>query len=315
MSLINTVLSQITPEELGITLMHEHVSIGIAGWYANDSVTPFNRQECLRKSLETMKELQGHGVKTLVDATTNDTGRDAILLREISEKSGVNIICTTGLHNEAIGCSSYFKYRAIGGDATTEIYELFVREIEQGIGSSGVKAGVIKVATSEYRITPYEEMVLKAAARAQKSTGVPIITHTEEGTMGPEQADLLISEGANPKRIMIGHAGGSADIKYHTSILTRGVYLAFDRMGAEIFQPDTLRVACIIGLISMGYIDKLMFSNDATIQWLGHSLPDRSLTHVFTDILPVLKTSGISNKQISSILVENPYQLFTGTGT
>lgn len=135
--------------------------------------------------------------------------------------------------------------------------ELFTNEIEEGIGDTGVKAGVIKVATGFGTITDYEKMVLQAATRAQKRTDVPIISHTEAGTMGPEQVDILVAEGANPKQIAIGHAGGSADLKCHVSILDKGVNLAFDRLGldAELWKagPDKFRKGCIVALISMGY--------------------------------------------------------------
>jgi phosphotriesterase-related protein len=162
-------------------------------------------------------------------------------------------------------------------------------------------------------------MVLRAAARAQKETGVPIITHTEEGTTGPEQADLLIAEGASSERIMIDHICGSADLKYHTTVLGKGVYIAFDRFGVEVLMP-TLRKACLLGLISMGYAKRIMLSHDSLVQWLGRPLPEFLAaflanwfpTHLFKNIIHDLKKAGVSDEHINMMLISNPRRLFGG---
>jgi phosphotriesterase-related protein len=320
MAAINTVLGQIAPEKLGVTLMHEHIIYGAAGWYADNTVAPFDREAVIKSSLSVMKALKTYGLQTFVDATANDTGRDADLLKEVSEKSGVNIVCATGLYSEAEGASPYFRLRTQAGDATSEIYELFMKEITEGIGTTKVKAGVIKVATGQGRISAYEEMVLRAAARAQKETGVPIITHTEAGTMGPEQADLLISEGVTPGRIMVGHMCGSADLKYHISVLEKGVYIAFDRLGLEVIHSDAIRKACIIGLISIGYADRIMLSHDSVVRMLGRSveeaksllLPNWVPTHIFKNIIPALRDSGVPAEKIRLMMADNPRNLFAG---
>jgi phosphotriesterase-related protein len=320
MTNVNTVLGPIAPEKLGVTLMHEHIIWGAAGWYADSTVAPFDREAALKSSLAVMKELKTYGLGTFVDATANDNGRDADLLKEVSEKSGVNIVCSTGLYTEAEGASPYFRLRTQAGDATSEICEMFIKEITEGIGATKVKAGVIKVATGQGRISPYEEMVLRAAARAQKETGVPIITHTEAGTMGPEQADLLISEGAAPGRIMIGHMCGSADLKYHISVLEKGVYIAFDRIGLEVIHPDTVRKACLTGLISIGYANRIMLSHDSMVKMLGRSvqeaialvLPNWVPTHIFKNIIPALREAGVSDEKIKLMMVDNPRRLFAG---
>ena len=320
MAAINTVLGPIAPEELGVTLMHEHIIYGAAGWYADNTVAPFDREAVIKSSLSVMKTLKRYGLQTFVDATANDTGRDADLLKEISAKSGVNVVCATGLYTEAEGASPYFRLRTQAGDATSEICELFMKEITEGIGTMKVKAGVIKVATGHGRISAYEEMVLRAAARAQKETGVPIITHTEAGTMGPEQADLLISEGVTPGRIMVGHMCGSADLKYHISVLEKGVYIAFDRLGLEVIHSDAVRKACIIGLISIGYADRIMLSHDSVVRMLGRSveeaksllLPNWVPTHIFKNIIPALRDSGVPAEKIRLMMVDNPRSLFAG---
>jgi phosphotriesterase-related protein len=320
--MVNTVCGPVSSDEMGVTLMHEHLQYGYAGWYAHTNKLQ-DKEKTFAIALKAMEDIKGCGVKTYVDATPADSGRDAEFYKEVSEKSGINIVCSTGLYTEGQGGSPYFKFQSLLADGVELLTEWLMKEIEEGIGNTGIKAGVIKVATGLNAITDYEGMALQAAARAQHKTGVPIISHTEAGTMGPEQADILLSEGANPKQIAIGHAGGSADLKYHVRILDKGANLAFDRLGldAELWSagPDKYRKACIVGLISMGYVNQLMFSHDVVLNWLGGDvvLPQEMVgnwypTHVFKNIIPDLKKSGITDEHIHTIMVENPRKMFEG---
>ncbi len=322
MAMINTVLGPISSDELGVTLMHEHLTLGYPGWECDALAVPYDREAISTTLVEALEEAKAYGLKTMVEASPNDLNRDVELDRMISERTGINVICATGMYMESMGKPAYLKFRSQLFDIATEMYETFMKEITQGIGDTGVKAGVIKVATGNGQISSYEEAVLKAAARAQKETGVPIITHTEAGTMGPEQADLLISEGADPKRIMIGHIGGNANLQYHISILEKGAYIAFDRLGIEFMAPDALRKACIIGLIGIGYANRIMLSHDYCPYWLSRpfELPDFvkgllanwNYSHVFKNIIPALKEAGVTDENINTMIVKNPRRLFAG---
>jgi len=322
MAKVNAVLGQISPDDLGLTLIHEHLALGYLGWECDALAPPYNREAAATTCVEALKEAKDYGMKTLVDATANDIGRDVEMQRAVSERLGINVICATGMYMEQHGKTGYLKFRGQMFDITTEVYETFMKEITQGIGDTGVRAGVIKVATGRGQISRYEESMLKAAARAQKETGVPIISHTEAGTMGPEQADLLISEGADPKRIAIGHIGGNANLQYHVSVLEKGVYIAFDRLGIDLLFPDTLRKACIIGLLGIGYANRIMLSQDYWPYWLGRpfEMPDSmqpllanwSYGHVFKDIIPALKEAGVTDDKINTMMVDNPRRLFGG---
>ena len=322
MAKVNTVLGTISERDLGVTLMHEHITYGYAGWYADDTMAPYDREGIVKDAVATLNQLKPYGVKTFVDVTTNDTGRDAGLIKEVAEKSEMNIICSTGLYTEYEGAPAYFRSRMRIGGAVVEIADLFEKEISQGISKTGVRAGVIKVATGNGNISKYEEKVLKAAARAQKATGVPIITHTENGTMGPEQADLLLAEGADPKRIMIGHICGATDIKYHVNVLAKGVYISFDRIGIIMIHSDELRKACIIGLAGIGYANRIMLSHDTIVRLLGRPrqtpvsavplMANWHPTHIFKNIIPALKAGGVTEEQINTMIVDNPRRLFAG---
>lgn len=322
MAKINTVLGPVPADELGVTLIHEHLVFSYLGWECDALAPPYDREAAAKACVERLSEAKGYGLKTLVDATGTDMGRDAELQKIVSDKVGINIIAATGFYTDKLGKSGYFKARSQVYDIVAELYETMVKEITKGIGDTGIKAGVIKVSTGHARITSYEEKLLKAAARAQKETGVPIITHTEAGTMGPEQADLLISEGADPKRIVIGHMCGNSDLNYHISVLDKGVNIAFDRLGIDAIFPDRLRKACLIGLIGSGYVDRIFLSQDCFAYRMGRLfefsdsmkslLANWSYIHVFKEIIPALKEAGVSQDKIDRLMIENPRRLFSG---
>jgi phosphotriesterase-related protein len=322
---VRTVTGEISPEQLGVTLMHEHFLFGYPGYAGDVTLGPFRHEEAMQACLAVAERLKSHGVKTVVDATTNEAGRNPEFLRELSERSGLQIVCSTGYYYEGEGAPAYFKFRRAFSDIQQEVYEMMMTEITVGIAGTGIKAGVIKLASSKGQITDYEQVFFRAAARVQRETGVPIITHTQEGTMGPEQAELLISEGADPGRIMIGHMDGSTDLSYHLRTLKKGVSIAFDRIGLQkvVGMPmDEERLACLFGLIGAGYDNRLMLSHDTITVWLGRPYTPNEVakkllahwtpTHLFENILPALRRGGVTEASIQKMLVENPKRLFGG---
>lgn len=322
--MINSVLGPVSPDSLGVTLIHEHFYFAYPGWFADATIAPYDREAALQAGLKACATAKAVGIQTIVDPTPNDTGgRDPLLYRELSENTGVNIICTTGLYTEGEGSAAYWKTRLpFGADISQMILEMMIKEITAGIGTTGVKAGAIKVGSSPV-MTDYEKAVHKAAVLTQKATGVPIITHTEGPTGGVEQAEFLLSQGADPKKVMIGHVTNSKEIDYHRAILKKGVSIGFDRLGvAALFNvPDYLSVQNIATLCQEGFVDKIMLSHDTVNYWLGRPIvgkeaaslfKDWRIDHVSRDIIPMLKERGVTDQQVKTVMVDNPKHLFTG---
>lgn len=322
---VNTVRGPVSADSLGKTLIHEHFIFGYPGFQGDTTLGPFNREAALQAGIDVAERVKAHGVQTVVDPTPNECGRDPELLRELSERTGVTIVCATGYYYEGESATAYFKFRSAFGDAESEIYDMYMREITEGIGNTGIKAGIIKLASSKDTITGYEQMFFRAAARVQQETGVTIVTHTQEGTMGPQQAELLVSHGADPSRVVIGHMCGNTNVSYHLQTLKHGVNIAFDRFGLEgpVGTPtDVERVTVLLGLIGMGYGDKVMLAHDTVSFWLGRPLaipePVQQLmanwhpTHIFDNIIPLMKKAGITEEQLHTLFVENPQRAFGG---
>ena len=317
---IMTVTGPVSPDRLGITLMHEHFTFAYPGWFADDSLTPYNRDAAEAVCLKVLDDVKKLGVKTIVDATAADVGgRDPILLKNLSVKSGVNIIAATGLFPESVGAGGYYRWQSTmrGRNLEEDIYELFSTEINLGIRGSGVKAGVIKVATGDPIISDYESTVFQAAVKVAKETGVPIITHTEAATVGPDQQDLFLRLGADPGRIMIGHQNNSESIDYALRQLEKpGFYLGFDRVNPLM---STAAEDNIVSLVARGYGDRIMISHDCIFVWLGRpgTLPPQYAEwypdYLFKKLLPKMKRAGVTDEQIRRILVDNPRRFFSGT--
>lgn len=315
-----TVTGPILPDELGMTLMHEHFTFAYPGWFADDSLAPYNRDAAEAACLKVLDDVKKLGVKTIVDATAADVGgRDPILLRNLSIKSGVNIIAATGLFPESAGAGGYYKWQSTmrGRNLEEDIYELFSTEINIGIRRSGVKAGILKVATGDPNISDYESAVFKAAVRVAKETGVPIITHTEAATVGPAQQDLFLSLGADPERVMIGHQNNSEVIDYAMRQLQKpGFYLGFDRVNPLMSAAAEDN---IVSLVVQGYGGRIMLSHDCIFVWLGRpgTLPPQYAgwypDFLFKKLLPKMKRAGVTDEQINRILVDNPRRFFAGS--
>ncbi len=322
---VNTVLGPISPSEMGVTLPHEHLCFGYPGWEGDRTIAPFDPEVLIGNGADLLEGLKALGLGTYVDATPNDCGRQPEILREVSRRTGVHIVCSTGYYYEGEGAPVYWKFRSTLGDISGELHELFLKEVTEGIRDTGIRAGVIKVGSSKGEITPYERLLFQAAARVQAETGVPIITHTQEGTMGPEQARLLIEAGADPARIQIGHMSDNLDIDVQIATLEQGVFVAWDRMGLQgiVGCPmDEDRYDVLAELIRRGYAGQIMLSHDFIVNWLGRplSLPEPLLpllanwnpAHLFNGVIPALKERGVTDERVRTIIEDNPGRLFGG---
>lgn len=320
---VNTVCGVIDANDLGKTLMHEHFMFGQLGYMGDISMGPYNKEDALKVAQGIADAVRPFGVKTIVDATPNENGRDAAFLKEASELTGLNIVCPTGFYFENAGASPYWNERRtfIKRDIRKEMTELFVKEITEGVAGTGIRAGIIKIGSNAGAFTPFEEALFKAAAAAQKETGAPITTHTQAGTMGPEQADLLIAEGADPEKIIIGHMDASPNIAYQLEVLKRGVYVGFDQMGLQApnWTTNEERFGTLAGLLALGYANRITMSHDTVNYWLGRpreyppelakSLENYHVAYVNGGVIPRLHAVGFSEETTNQIVIENPKKL------
>lgn len=320
---VNTVCGPIPVAQLGVTLMHEHLVIGYPGWEADTLHPGPARREIVSICCEKIQAMQDRGIQSMLDPCPNDLGRDVELAAEVAALTGFTIVCATGLYKEDEGGAAYWHFRRSVDTAVASMAELFIHELSVGIGDTGIKAGIIKVATGVGQISEYEHLVLRAAALAAVETGAPITTHTDQGTMGVEQQQLLVGLGVAPHKIIIGHSCGSSDHDYHMEILNAGSYLGFDRFGLDMLVPDEQRIAALLALLAADQQRKLVLSHDSVWCTRGEPFPPEILaavdtdvlfnpTHIHDHIIPRLLEAGASQAQIDTMLVDNPRRFFSG---
>ncbi len=319
MRAINTATGSITTDDLGRTLMHEHVMIGFPGWHFDNRLPKFQREDALSRVVDAFQALHDHGVRSVVDPCPMDLGRDVEFCAEVSQRSGIALICATGVYTESMGIP--FTFRWMEEEAVAEI---FIREIEDGIGHTGIRAGVIKIATGLGTVTDYERKMLRAAARAAKATGLSILSHTEDCSCGHDQIDIITGAGIAPERLIVGHSDGRDDHPYQSSLAERGVYVGFDRFGIETRVSDEVRIRNLVQMLDAGHRDRLIVSHDTATCFLGMVpglgdpsqlkaiYPNHRLTRLFEDIFPQLKALGVSQDDLDRIVIDNPRAFFTG---
>ncbi|GMU47709.1 MAG: phosphotriesterase-related protein [Pseudomonadales bacterium] len=318
---INSVLGPIEVQDLGATLIHEHLGIGWPGWEHDHE--DFDRKKEGKKIVDKLKEIRELGIKSFVDPCPIELGRDPEFSAEMADRSGMQIVIATGLYNDALGIPQHFRLMDVDG-----IAEVYTREITEGIGKTGIKAGIIKTACGGiHGVTPpgqgikdTEVKCLRAAARASNATGAPILCHNDEfDPYGRETLDIFEEEKVDFNKVLIGHACGVGDMRYYFDILERGAWLGFDRFGIESIASDKLRLASLMGLLSVGY-DRIMLSHDTLQCWRGRDTgvlngmiaasPNWNVAHISRNILPAMRKAGVSQETIDTLMVKNPCSYF-----
>ncbi len=326
--MINTVTGPVPADQLGAVLSHEHVVFGYPGYEGDATANVWDEERFFGVVSPVIEQIKAQGIKTIVDATANDCGRDVALLKRVSERCGINIICSSGYYYEKGGGAAYWNFRRnFGFPAQEEVYELLKAELNDGIAGTGIKAGAIKVGTGLGEFTDYERMFFTAAARlAKEDPDVRIITHCTHGTMLKEQAEFFKEEGVNPKQVQLGHVCDTIDITVLLDVFGMGYYGAFDRMGQVGFDGmpfDDDRLAAICALVASGFGEQLLLSNDRIYWFKGREFPfpqpvidnlikEWHWTYIFEKILPKLRQMGLSEEQTHKLMFENPQRFHGG---
>ena len=307
-----SVLGPIDTGSLGFTLMHEHVAIRTPG-FAENYPESFDRGAVVEQAVADLSRLRDKGVRTIVDLTTVELGRDASLVAEVSRRSGMNIVLTTGSYHFV---PSYFRPRT-----RERISELFVKDLTVGIADTGVRAGLIKCAVDEPGMTDPIRKLTEAAALAQQATGALISTHTSPASYsGLAQAEVLASAGADLSRVVIGHSGDTTDLGYLRALLAMGCSLGLDRFGLVEYLDTRSRCEVVAALCQEGFADRLVLSHDAfcfndsvSRRYRDQHLPFWRMDHLIDDVLPMLRELGVRDDDITAMTVTNPARLLAFT--
>jgi phosphotriesterase-related protein len=319
MAQVETARGPIDVSLLGPTLMHEHVFVlneeirlnYPAGW---------DEEARVADAAAKLNALRKRGCGTIVDPTVIGLGRDIRRIRDVAQRTEINIVVATGLYTYD-DVPFYFRFRGRHSESGSDpMTAMFVADIADGIAGTGVKAAFLKCAIEDQGLTPGVERVLRAVAGAHAATGAPITVHTHPGSgSGLEAMRVLAEEGADLSRVVMGHSGDTTDLDYLARLADAGGLLGMDRFGLNALLPFEQRVDTVAELARRGYADRMVLSHDAAcyIDWfrpeqIGAFAPDWHFGHLFDDVLPALLERGVSQAQIETMLVDNPRRYFSG---
>ncbi|MEV0375181.1 phosphotriesterase-related protein [Streptomyces sp. NPDC050636] len=314
---VHSVRGPVAAADLGATLVHEHVFV-LSPEMRNNLPHPPDAERLVDHAVSVLAEAGRAGVGSVVDGTIIGQGRDVALVERVAERTNVHLLVATGVyvHEELPG---WFRHRAPrGADATDVLTEIFLRDIRTGVGATSVRAAMVKCTLDTPEPSPDGLRAIRAAAQAQRETGVPVISHCEARTAtGLRLAKELTGLGVPPERILIGHSGDTDDLDYLERLLGEGVNLGMDRFGYDFLLPHAKRVGVVAELCRRGYADQLFLGHDAPcfIDWFQDEPGDRALpggiTTVHRRVVPELRELGVPDADVRRMLTGNPRRLFT----
>jgi phosphotriesterase-related protein len=308
---VMTVGGPVAPDELGVTLMHEHILL--------DMVREFRLVGLLNDVPLASDELMyfsNAGGRTVVDVTNASLGREPAALRTISERTGLHIVLGCGLYRQ-----QYFDRDWVDRTSTDEIAAWIVRDLTEGINGTEVRAGIIGEIGCDEMMTAQEERSFRAAARAQLATGVAVSTHAARWPVGLPQLDLLESEGVDPQRVIIGHCDTVSSVSwedpddilfYHLELARRGAYVQFDTIRPTYEHEVKARIRYICHLLSEGHGAQILLGHDTARRPLLKTYGGGGYDYILTGFVPRLLEVGVSQKEITMMLVDNPRRALSG---
>ncbi|MDQ2230125.1 phosphotriesterase-related protein [Citrobacter portucalensis] len=285
----------------GYTWVHEHLHIDLSG-FKNNLDCRLDQYDLI---CQEMKDLRALGVSNIIEMTNRYMGRNPQFMLDLMRDTGINVMACTGYYQDA------FFPEHVAARSVEQLAQEMVDEIAIGIDGTELKAGIIaEIGSSEGVITPLEEKVFIAAARAHIETGRPISTHTSFSTMGLEQLVLLQAHGVDLSRATVGHCDLKDNLDNILRMIDLGAYVQFDTIGKNNYYPDENRIGMLHELRNCGLLNRVMLSMDITRRSHLKANGGNGYDYLLTTFIPQLRQSGFSQADVDTMLRDNPSQFF-----
>lgn len=317
--LVNSVLGPIDTADLGQTLFHEHIVT--ADWSLRMAFGEhfYDHEVVADRAVEQFTRAREVGVRTVVDGTPVNMGRDVNLVREVAERTGLNFIVSSGFHYME---EVYLEWRT-----EDDVYELLNRECSEGVAGTGIRPGIMKAACADAGITPLLSKVFRGIGRVAREQRLPIFAHHHVALAnGDAIMDLFEDCGVAPSQVVLGHSGDTNDLDYLERMLGRGCYLGMDRFGyCDVSNSLEDRIRTIVELCRRGHAERLLLSHDLATylgvfgSWTDFVAHDPiasgvDFTFIHREVLPALESAGLEPGEVLALLERNPRNLFEITG-
>ena len=285
----------------GYTWVHEHLHIDLSG-FKNNLDCRLDQYDLI---CQEMKDLRASGVSNIIEMTNRYMGRNPQFMLDLMRDTGINVVACTGYYQDA------FFPEHVAAHSVEQLAQEMVDEIVIGIDGTELKAGIIaEIGSSEGVITPLEEKVFIAAARAHIETGRPISTHTSFSTMGVEQLVLLQAHGVDLSRVTVGHCDLKDNLDNILRMIELGAYVQFDTIGKNNYSPDEKRIAMLHAIRDRGLLSHVMLSMDITRRSHLKANGGNGYDYLLTTFIPQLRQSGFSQADVDMMLRDNPSKFF-----
>ena len=285
----------------GYTWVHEHLHIDLSG-FKNNLDCRLDQYDLI---CQEMKDLRALGVSNIIEMTNRYMGRNPQFMLDLMRDTGINVVACTGYYQDA------FFPEHVAARSVEQLAQEMVDEIVIGIDGTELKAGIIaEIGSSEGVITPLEEKVFIAAARAHIETGRPISTHTSFSTMGLEQLALLQAHGVDLSRVTVGHCDLKDNLDNILRMIDLGAYVQFDTIGKNNYYPDEKRIGMLHALRNRGLLNRVMLSMDITRRSHLKANGGNGYDYLLTTFIPQLRQSGFSQADVDTMLRDNPSKFF-----
>lgn len=300
---IYTTLGPKSRDEIGMVLPHEHVFVDLRT-PDQPGYAEAETDAVVALMVPQIEAIKKQGITLLVECTTGGVGRRADIDLAVSKAADFPICVPTGNYREP-WIPDWVATAT--GDA---LEEWMVDELTEGMDDTGVLAGWIKLSAGDDGISPLEERILRAAARASVRTNAVIGSHTIRGRVVMEQLDILQSEGCAPDRFISIHTQEEPDFRLHRALVERGAWIEYDHVGRA---PDDEVLALVMRALEGGLGQQLLISHD--LGWFDPAQPGggtpRPYTHLVDSLLPSLRTAGVSQETIRQLTEVNPFEAFS----
>jgi predicted metal-dependent phosphotriesterase family hydrolase len=304
-----TVTGPVPPERIGFTLPHEHLSCRPEMVRTRQELVDFTSD--VEVMTDELHDFRRRGGSCVVDLTSEGLARDPIWLRNLATRSGLFIVMGAGWYRE----SFYPPEAGIDRRTVDDLAGEIVAELENGVDGTGVRPGIIgEIGTDHAWVSPREERVFRAVARAARRTGLAVSTHALHSQVGVDQLRILEEEGLDPARVIIGHADSNLDIDYALAVLDRGATVQFDllgRTGEYATAREVVLVELIVELLERGYASRILLSHDIYDSAQLKAYGGTGFGYLTQHFLPHLRTAAVGEGEIAAMTIENPRRLLT----
>jgi len=289
-------------KDLGITLPHEHVFINHKrdNWMGSNIL---DDPVLAREELIKFKDLGG---KTLVDQTPRGVNRNINSLKKLSDRTGINIITGTGWFKEAYYDLDFAKTKV------DQLSSIMIADLTEGIDDSGIKAGIIgEINVNARWVTPSEERMHRAAARAQVKTGRTVAIAGTHISTAMDQLDILEDEGADLRKVIVNHINGSLDDDFYSHVALRGTFICLNTFPVTSNDLMLRHVSMCMKMVKEGLIDQILISNGVSIKQHLTAYGGGGYVYAISSLRDQLIKRGMSLDDWNKIMQLNPERCFT----